>query len=542
MAIERRLIEMIGPAGGRLHTARSRNDQVALDLRLFVRAEIGAILKSITAFQKALVTVARTHVKVVMPGYTHLQRAQPVLFAHHLLAYHDMLERDSERFADCRKRVPTSCRSAPARSPVRPFRSTRARRARAALRTHRDQQPRRRRRPRFHRRVARRRRADDGAPLAPRRGDRALVLGRVRLHHAARRVRDRQLDHAAEEESDVAELARGKTGRVYGNLVAMLTVLKGLPLAYNRDLQEDKPPLFDAVDTVQGCLAVLTALLPRLTIHAERMRDATTTGFLLATDVADYLVTKGVPFREAHRIVGRAVRRCLATGRASRTCASRRSGARSPTTSPPTSAIGSGSMRRSRGEPPAAAPRRRTSSTASAAYDSRSRGRGRVRARRQRRRGMREEDQHPTAGAGRAEDRLRGLTHLDAGRRDVTLVATNRDRRRQGDGRPGRVRHRARGVGRRVPRDRARAGDGSRTLPEGEAVSSTSTARSYPAPSFTIASSPSRPTSTTAPPRAPPRSPGRRRCLRPHRPARRSRPRRRAARDRDDDCRLRLSG
>ena len=315
MAIERSLIEKIGPVGGRLHTARSRNDQVALDLRLFVRAEIGAILGLITSFQKALAAAARKHVKVVMPGYTHLQRAQPILFAHHLLAYHEKLERDSERFSDCRRRAD-----------VLPLGA-------GAL-------------------------AGTTFPIDPEQVARELRFARVSTNSidavserdfivellAASAILATHLSRLAEEiilwsssefgfislpddfatgssimpqkkNPDVAELVRGKTGRVYGNLIAMLTILKGLPLAYNRDLQEDKVPLFDTVDTVKGCLAILTALIPRLVIHADRMREATVDGFLVATDVADYLVTKGIPFREAHHIVGLAVRRCIESGR-----------------------------------------------------------------------------------------------------------------------------------------------------------------------------------------------------------------------------------
>ena len=315
MAVERRLIEKIGPAGGRLHTARSRNDQVALDLRLFVRAEIGAILKHVTAFQKALVALARKHAKVVMPGYTHLQRAQPVLFAHHLLAYHDKLERDGERLADCRRRADVMPLGAGALAgttfPVDPEQVARELR--------------------FSR-------------VASNSLDSVSARDFVLEFLAAASILATHLSGLAEElvlwssaefgfialpdefatgssimpqkkNPDVAELVRAKTGRVYGSLMAMLTVTKGLPLSYNRDLQEDKALLFDTVDTVKACLAVLTAMLPRLTVQADRMRAATADGFLLATDVADYLVTKGVPFREAHGIVGRAVRRCIEENR-----------------------------------------------------------------------------------------------------------------------------------------------------------------------------------------------------------------------------------
>jgi argininosuccinate lyase len=315
MAIERSLTEKIGPVGGRLHTARSRNDQIALDLRLFVRAEIGAILKSITAFQKALAATARKHAKVVMPGYTHLQRAQPILFAHHLLAYHEKLERDSERFADCRRRADVMPLGAGALAgttfPIDPEQVARELRFTLVSANSLDA-------------VSER---DFIVEL--------LAASAILATHLSRLAEEIILWSSSEfgfislpdefatgssimpqkKNPDVAELVRGKTGRVYGNLVAILTILKGLPLAYNRDLQEDKVPLFDTVDTVKGCLAILTALIPRLAVHADRMRAATVDGFLLATDVADYLVTKGIPFREAHHIVGLAVRRCVESSR-----------------------------------------------------------------------------------------------------------------------------------------------------------------------------------------------------------------------------------
>jgi len=315
MAIERRLTEKIGPAGGRLHTARSRNDQIALDLRLFVRAEIGAILKNITAFQKVVAATARRHAQVIMPGYTHLQRAQPVLFAHHLLAYHEKLERDGERFSDCRRRADVLPLGAGAL-------------AGTTFAIDPDQVARELRFARV---------ATNSIDAVSERDFivEFLAAAAILATHLSRLAEEIILWSSAEfgfvslpddfatgssimpqkKNPDVAELVRGKTGRVYGNLVAMLTILKGLPLAYNRDLQEDKAPLFDTADTVKGCLAVMTAMIPRLIIHADRMRAATSDGFLLATDVADYLVTKGVPFREAHHVVGQAVRRCIDSGR-----------------------------------------------------------------------------------------------------------------------------------------------------------------------------------------------------------------------------------
>ncbi len=315
MAIERRLIEKIGATGGRLHTARSRNDQVALDLRMFVREEIGAILKQITGFQKSLVRLARKNVRVVMPGYTHLQRAQPVLFAHHLLAYHAMLERDGERLTDCRRRTDVlplgSGALAGTTFPIDPSQVARELRFTRISSNSLDAV------------------SDRDFIVEMLAGCSLLAM------HLSRLAEELVLWSSSEfgfvtfpdefatgssimpqkKNPDVAELVRGKTGRTYGNLFAVLTVLKGLPLAYNRDLQEDKPPLFDTVDSIKGCLGVLTDLIPRLTVNADTMRAAAGDPFLLATDVADYLVTKGLPFRDAHRVVGQAVRQCLREGR-----------------------------------------------------------------------------------------------------------------------------------------------------------------------------------------------------------------------------------
>lgn len=312
MAIERRLTEKIGPLGGKLHTARSRNDQVVLDVRMYLRDEIVAILQILGALRKQLVRMAKRHAQVVMPGYTHLQRAQPVLLAHHLLAYYDMLGRDEERLRQCQERVNVLPLGVGALA---------------------------------------------GTTLPIDRHYVARLLGFPRVsENSLDTVADRDflieflswaallcmhLSRLAEElvlwasgefgfielpdafatgssmmpqkkNPDVPELVRGKAGRVYGNLVALLTILKGLPLSYNRDLQEDKEPLFDTVDTVKGCLTVLEALLPRIVFHEDRLREAAFGGFTLATDVADYLVEKGVPFREAHKVVGAVVRWCLA--------------------------------------------------------------------------------------------------------------------------------------------------------------------------------------------------------------------------------------
>lgn len=311
MAIERRLTEKIGPVGGKLHTARSRNDQVLLDVRLYVRDEITAIQGLLKALQKQLAHIAERHCDTVMPGYTHLQRAQPVLLAHHLFAYYDMLDRDGARLRECRERINVLPLGAGALA---------------------------------------------GTTLPIDRHYVARLLGFTRVsENSLDTVADRDflveflsvcamlcmhLSRLAEElvlwassefgfielpdafatgssmmpqkkNPDVPELIRGKTGRVYGNLFALLTVLKGLPLSYNRDLQEDKEPLFDTVDTVKGILTVLEAMLPQIVFRRDRLREAALGGFTLATDVADYLVEKGMPFRQAHEVVGTVVRWCL---------------------------------------------------------------------------------------------------------------------------------------------------------------------------------------------------------------------------------------
>ena len=313
MAIERRLTALIGPLGGKLHTGRSRNDQVALDLRLWLRAECAAVDIALAALQRALVRVARRHERAILPGYTHLQRAQPVLLAHHLLAYHEMLGRDRGRFHDCRARadeLPLGAGAlAGAGFPLdRPYVAKLLGFARVA-RNSMDA-------------VADRDAAVEflaGAAIAAVHLSRLaeeLVLwateefGFVTLPDAFATGSSMM---PQKKNPDVAELVRGRTGRVVGALVALLTTLKGLPLAYNRDLQEDKALLFDAAATLRGCLDVLAAMLPALRFETVRMAEAAD-GLLLATDVADALVERGVPFRRAHEIVGALVRHCLATG------------------------------------------------------------------------------------------------------------------------------------------------------------------------------------------------------------------------------------
>lgn len=311
MAIERRLTEKIGSVGGKLHTARSRNDQVLLDVRLYLRDEIAAIQQLRKALQRQLVRLAKRHRGTVMPGYTHLQRAQPVLLAHHLLAYYDMLERDGARLRQCRERVNVLPLGAGALAgttlPIDRHYVARLLGFPAVSENSLDT-------------VA------DRDFLAE-----FLAACAILCMHLSRLAEELVLWASSEfgfielpdafatgssmmpqkKNPDVPELVRGKTGRVYGNLFALLTVLKGLPLSYNRDLQEDKEPLFDTVDTVKGVLTVLAAMLPQIIFRTDRLREAARGGFMLATDVADYLVGKGMPFRRAHEVVGTVVRSCL---------------------------------------------------------------------------------------------------------------------------------------------------------------------------------------------------------------------------------------
>ena len=315
MAIERRLTEVIGPLGGKLHTGRSRNDQVALDIRLYLRAQLDELHERLAGFQRVLVAKAGANRAVMMPGYTHLQRAQPVLFAHHLLAYVEMLERDKGRIRDARERLNVmplgSGALAGTNYPVN-------RRYTAELL---------------------------GFPAVTQNSmdavsDRdfmievASALSIVMMHLS--RLSEELIMWASQEfqfvdlpdafctgssmmpqkkNPDVPELVRGKTGRVYGHLVNLLTLLKALPLSYNRDLQEDKPALFDALDIVAASLQVMTELMRRLKVNGAALKRALQGGGLLATELADYLVMRGVPFREAHGITGRIVRAALDRGR-----------------------------------------------------------------------------------------------------------------------------------------------------------------------------------------------------------------------------------
>jgi argininosuccinate lyase len=307
MHIEARLMEKIGEAGGKLHTARSRNDQVALDTRLFTKDAIANTLVELGGLQKALVALAEANKEVIIPGYTHLQVAQPVLLAHHLLAYFEMLQRDTARFIDCLKRVD-----------VMPLGSG----ALAGVAYNIDRQ--------FLAKELGFERVSQNSLDAV--SDRDFILeyeaaASLCMMHLSRLAEELILWSSAEfnfieldeayatgssimpqkQNPDVAELARGKTGRVYGNLVALLTTMKALPLAYNRDLQEDKEGFFDTVDTLLSTLNIFSGLVKTVKVKPEKARQALDKGYILATDLADYLVKKGLAFRAAHEAVAKLV-------------------------------------------------------------------------------------------------------------------------------------------------------------------------------------------------------------------------------------------
>jgi argininosuccinate lyase len=307
MSIESRLFEKIGEVAGKLHTARSRNDQVALDIRLFVKEAISETVSKLKDFQLALLAVAEANKTAIMPGYTHLQQAQPLLFAHHLLAYFEMLQRDVTRFQDCLKRTD-----------VLPLGSG----ALAGVAYPVDRN--------F---IAQKLGFSEiSANSLDAVSDRDFIIeyeaaAAMTMMHLSRLEEEIvlwssaefgfvELDDAYATSSSImpqkknpciAELARGKTGRVYGNLLSLLTVMKGLQLAYNRDMQEDKEGLFDTVDTLISTLEVLTGLVKTLKINTARMVSAISDSYILATDLADYLVKKGLPFRQAHSIVSKLV-------------------------------------------------------------------------------------------------------------------------------------------------------------------------------------------------------------------------------------------
>ncbi len=314
MAVEEILTERIGEAGKRLHTARSRNDQVATDFRLFVMDAIDETEENIAQLMESLAIKAKEYETAVMPGFTHLQKAQPILLSHHLLAYHNMFSRDMGRFEDCKKR--TDCM--PLGSGALAGTSYDTDREYLASELG------------FSRISSNSMDAVSDRDFAIE----FLSCSSQCMMHLSRFCEEMifwntsdvgfiEIDDAfatgssimpQKKNPDMAELIRGKTGRVYGDLMALLTAMKGLPLAYNKDMQEDKEPVFDAFDTLNDCLKVFTGMLDTLKFNTEKMAGSTKTGYMNATDCADYLVKKGLPFRECHAVIGKLVLDCIEKG------------------------------------------------------------------------------------------------------------------------------------------------------------------------------------------------------------------------------------
>ncbi|WP_424924646.1 argininosuccinate lyase [Bacillus safensis] len=312
--LEKMLIDEIGTLGGKLHTARSRNDQVATDMHLYLNNQVEHIIELISSFQTVLVEKAEQHVETIFPGYTHLQRAQPISFAHHMLAYFWMLERDKARFQDSLKRInvsPLGCGALAGTT----FPIDREYTAEQLGFDHIYEN------------------SLDGV------SDRDFILeflsnsSLVMMHLSrfceeiilwcSQEFKFIELDDTyatgssmmpQKKNPDMAELIRGKTGRVYGNLMGLLTIMKGLPLTYNKDLQEDKEGMFDTVKTIAGSLQIFTGMIQTMTVNEDVMKKATKEDFSNATEVADYLAKKGMPFREAHEIVGKLVYTCIQKG------------------------------------------------------------------------------------------------------------------------------------------------------------------------------------------------------------------------------------
>ncbi len=311
MNIERALIEKIGSAGAKIHTARSRNDQVATDLRLYLRKQIHRLIWQLTELEKTFIFLAEKHIDTIMPGYTHLQKAQPVLLSHHLLAYAWMFERDRQRLKEALKRI-NQC----------PLGACALAGSSLSIDRH------------F---TAKELGFDDVIPNSMDAvSDRdfvcdVLYCGSMLMMHLSRiaeeiilwatdefkfiEISDRFSTGSSmmpqKKNPDATELIRGKTGRIYGHLIGFLTTMKGLPLTYNRDMQEDKEPVFDTIDTVSMSLKIINEMLSEIKFNRERMKDSCKTGYLTATDLAEYLVKKGIPFRNAHEIAGKIVRYCI---------------------------------------------------------------------------------------------------------------------------------------------------------------------------------------------------------------------------------------
>ncbi|MDF1508744.1 argininosuccinate lyase [Robertmurraya sp. DFI.2.37] len=309
--LESQLTEMIGPVGGKLHTGRSRNDQVATDMHLYLRKQTENIIDLIEEMQGALLTQAKAHVETIMPGYTHMQRAQPISFAHHLMAYFWMLERDKERYQESLKRINLSPLGAGALAgttfPIDRELTAELLGFNGIYENSLDAV------------------SDRDFILEFLSASSILMMHLSRLGEeiilwSSQEFRFIELDDAfstgssimpQKKNPDMAELIRGKTGRVYGNLMGLLTVLKGLPLAYNKDMQEDKEGMFDTVKTVTGSLKIFAGMIETMKVHHAQMESATKNDFSNATELADYLSGKGIPFRESHEIVGQLVLTCV---------------------------------------------------------------------------------------------------------------------------------------------------------------------------------------------------------------------------------------
>ena len=315
MNVEALLTARIGDAGKRLHTARSRNDQVALDFRMYVREQIPVIVSQLLELETVLCRQAKKYQTAVMPGYTHLQRAQPISFAQHLMAYASMFRRDVTRLEDCAERLNEcplgSGALAGTTYPIDRWETAQALGFDAPMSNSLDGV------------------SDRDYALELLSGLSILMMHLSRLAEevilwCSWEFKFIELDDAyatgssimpQKKNPDVAELVRGKTGRVYGDLISLLTVMKGLPLAYNKDMQEDKEPVFDAIDTVEMCLPVFAAMLDTMTVRTDNMRAAAGHGFINATDCADYLTKKGMPFRDAYTVTGKLVAACTAQGK-----------------------------------------------------------------------------------------------------------------------------------------------------------------------------------------------------------------------------------
>ena len=307
MNIEARLTDKIGITGKKLHTGRSRNDQVATDIRLYVRDEIDFICQEITRLQEGLIMLAEREASTIMPGFTHLQTAQPVTFGHHMMAWNEMMERDFERFQDCRKRVNRSPLGAAALAgttyPIDRHMTASLLGFDAPTENSLDS-------------VSDRDFAIEFCSAASllmthlSRASEELILwtsAQFNFIDLPDRFCTGSSIMPQKKNPDVPELVRGKTGRVNGHLISLLTLMKAQPLAYNKDNQEDKEPLFDVIDTVKGCLRAYADMVPAIQVKEDAMREAARRGFSTATDLADYLVRKGMPFRDAHEVVGKSV-------------------------------------------------------------------------------------------------------------------------------------------------------------------------------------------------------------------------------------------